>query len=213
MHAPHFQLWLIRHGETEWSRSGAHTSHTDIPLTLSGREDAIAIGEYLRGQCFSHVMTSPLQRARETCQIAGFGDVAQTRVDISEWDYGRYEGLTTAQIRSEIPGWSIWSGDPPGGEPLAEVGMRAAKVIEECASVGGRIALFSHAHFLRVLAAVWVGLRPRAGRLFALHTGSVSTLGFERDNRVIEVWNHFFAPVDCDIRGFAPPPMVGQEKD
>jgi broad specificity phosphatase PhoE len=213
MRAPRFQLWLMRHGETKWSQSGAHTGRTDIPLTPRGRSDAIAIGESLRGICFSRVITSPLQRARETCRIAGFGDVAEVRVELSEWDYGRYEGLTTAQVRKKVPGWSIWSSDPPGGEPLAEVGTRAAKLIEECASFGGRIALFSHAHFLRILAAVWVGLPPNAGKLLALHTGSVSILGFERDNRVIEVWNRFFEPADCKVGGSAPSPVTEQEKD
>jgi len=213
MDDPHLALWLIRHGETEWSRSGAHTSRTDVPLTPRGRSDAIAIGEYLRKLCFSFVMTSPLQRARETCKLAGFAGVSHIRAELGEWDYGQYEGRTTAEIRQESPGWSVWNGDPPGGETIADVSTGAAKVIDECALLGGRIALFSHAHFLRILAAVWVGLSPCAGSVLALHTGSVSTLGFERDNRVIEFWNRSFESGDCQVGGSAATPMAGQEKD
>jgi broad specificity phosphatase PhoE len=190
MHHTQLELWLIRHGETEWSLSGAHTSHTDIPLTTRGREQARAIGECLQFRQFARVMTSPMQRARETCRIAGFGQIAELSEQLREWDYGEFEGRTTSQIREEIPGWSVWNAVPAGGEPLAAVGRRAEAVIESCVTSGGHVALFSHAHFLRILAAVWLGLPPKSGSLFALDTGSISTLGFERESRVIDTWNH-----------------------
>lgn len=183
------ELWLIRHGETEWSLSGAHTSRTDIPLTPRGRERATAIGDYLRHRELSLVLTSPLQRAQETCRIAGYGDVAQVDNNLREWDYGEYEGRTTAENRKQMPGWSIWETNPKDGETLLQVGARAQAVIDRALATGGRVALFSHAHFLRILAATWIGLAPQSGSLFALGTGSVSTLGFERETRVIQTWN------------------------
>lgn len=186
------ELWLIRHGETEWSLSGAHTSSTDIPLTTRGEERAAAIRDYLHHRDFSLVLTSPRRRAQETCRIAGYAQVASTDENLREWDYGDFEGRTTADIRKEIPGWSIWDSDPKGGETLAQVGARAAHVIERAAASGGRIALFSHAHFLRILAARWIGLDAKDGSLFALGTGSVSTLGYERETRVIQTWNRSF---------------------
>lgn len=186
------EIWLIRHGETEWSLSGAHTSRSDIPLTERGSGQARAMRDYLQSLKFMRVLTSPMRRARETCRIAGFEAAAQVREELKEWDYGRYEGRTTSDIRAENAGWSIWQSDPPGGEPLTAVAARAASVIDDCLASGGRTALFSHAHFLRVLAAMWVGLPPRAGRLFALQTGTVSSLGFERENKVIRTWNRIF---------------------
>jgi broad specificity phosphatase PhoE len=186
------KLWLIRHGETEWSLSGAHTSRTDIPLTDRGRQRASAIHDYLRHQPFSLVLSSPRQRALETCRIAGFADRCQVDPNLSEWDYGIYEGRTTADIRKEEPGWSVWESPLPEGETLARVGARAQQVIDRCVTAGGQVALFSHAHFLRILAATWIGLPPQAGSLLALGTGSVSTLGFERDAHVIETWNRSF---------------------
>ena len=186
------ELWLIRHGETEWSLSGAHTSRSDIPLTSRGRGRATAMQDYLHRQEFSVVLTSPRQRAQETCRIAGYADVAQIDPNLSEWDYGEYEGRTTADIRKERPGWSVWESDPPGGETLAQVAARAQKIVDRSIAVGGRVALFSHAHFLRILAATWIGLPPHAGSLLALGTGSLSTLSFERETRVIETWNRSF---------------------
>jgi broad specificity phosphatase PhoE len=186
------RLWLIRHGETEWSLSGAHTSRTDIPLTDRGRERAAHMADHLHKQEFSVVLTSPRQRARETCGITGYGDVAQVDPDLSEWDYGEYEGRTTADIRKEQPGWTIWKTNPREGETLAQVRTRARSVIDRSVAAIGQVALFSHAHFLRILAATWIGLPPEAGRLLALGTGSVSTLGFERETRVIETWNRSF---------------------
>ena len=183
------QLWLIRHGETEWSLSGAHTSRTDIPLTERGKERAAKIRDYLAQRKFSLVLTSPLLRARETCRIAGYADVAQIEENLREWDYGIFEGRTTADIRKDQPDWSIWDSPVPEGEPVEHVAARAQKVIDRALQAGGDVALFAHAHILRILAATWLGLEPRGGRLFALGTGSVSTLGFERETRVISTWN------------------------
>jgi broad specificity phosphatase PhoE len=183
------QLWLIRHGETEWSLSGAHTSRTDIPLTERGKERATKIRDYLAQRKFSLVLTSPLQRARETCRIAGYADVAQIEENLREWDYGIFEGRTTADIRKDQPDWSIWDSPVPEGEPVEHVAARAQKVIDRALQVGGDVALFAHAHILRILAATWLGLEPRGGRLFALGTGSVSTLGYERETRVVCTWN------------------------
>jgi broad specificity phosphatase PhoE len=183
------QLWLIRHGETEWSLSGAHTSRTDIPLTARGEERAAKIRDYLAHRNFSLVLTSPMLRARETCRIAGYGDVAQVEENLREWDYGIYEGRTTAEIRKEQPNWSIWDAPPPEGEPVEHVAVRAQQVIDRAVNTGGNVALFAHAHILRILAVTWLGLPPRDGSLLALSTGSVSTLGFERETRVISTWN------------------------
>jgi broad specificity phosphatase PhoE len=186
------ELWLIRHGETAWSLSGQHTSRTDIPLTDHGKARAKEIHDYLNGRPFSLVLTSPRQRAKETCRIAGYGDVAQTDDNLSEWDYGSYDGRTTADIRAERPGWSIWDDGVLDGETIEQVATRAQAIIERSLAAGGQVALFSHAHFLRILAAAWLGLDPRAGKLLALGTGSISRLGFERENRVILSWNRSF---------------------
>lgn len=186
------ELWLIRHGETEWSVSGAHTSRSDIPLTAHGEESAAAIGSWLAGKAFSLVLVSPRQRARETCRIAGYSTVAQIDENLAEWDYGEYEGRTTAEIRKGRPDWSIWTAGPIGGETVEHVGLRAQKVIEQATAVGGQVALFSHAHFLRILAATWLELPATAGSMFALNTGSISVLGFERETRVVQTWNRSF---------------------
>ena len=186
------ELWLIRHGETAWSLSGQHTSRTDIPLTEHGKTRAREIHDYLNGRPFSLVLTSPRQRAKETCRIAGYGDVAQTDDNLSEWDYGSYDGRTTAEIRAERPGWSIWDDGVLDGETIEQVATRAQAIIDRSITAGGQVALFSHAHFLRILAATWLGLDPRAGKLLALGTGSISRLGFERENRVILSWNRSF---------------------
>lgn len=185
-------LWLIRHGETEWSASGKHTSRSDIPLTARGQRAAQAIGQYLAGQEFSLILTSPRQRALETCRIAGYSTHAIVDNNLAEWDYGNYEGRTTAEIRSEVAGWTIWRASVPGGESIEQVAGRAESIVKQAECAGGRIALFSHAHFLRVLAATWIGLPPRSGSLFALDTGSVSALGFEREAKVIQMWNRSF---------------------
>jgi broad specificity phosphatase PhoE len=189
------ELWLVRHGETEWSLSGAHTSRTDIPLTDAGRKRAEKLKDYLKGTAFAAVFESPMQRARETCAIAGFGDQAVVENGLMEWDYGVYEGKTTKEIQAEIPGWSVWKDEIVGGETVEHVGERADGVIARALAAtpdGGRVALFAHAHILRILAARWVGIAADGGSLLALGTGSVSVLGWERETRVIQRWNREF---------------------
>jgi probable phosphoglycerate mutase len=189
------ELWLIRHGETEWSLSGQHTSRTDIALTDHGRKRAEELRDYLKGTRFSAVFVSPMQRARETCQIAGFGGQAVVNDDLREWDYGIYEGKTTPEIRARIPGWSVWKDPIVDGETAEQVGARADQVISRSLAAspeGGKVALFAHAHILRILAARWLRLDATQGSLFALGTGSVSVLGWERETRVISSWNRSF---------------------
>jgi len=189
------ELWLVRHGETEWSLSGAHTSRTDIPLTDHGRKRAEELRDYLKGTSFNAVFESPMQRARETCAIAGFGDQAVVENGLKEWDYGVYEGKTTREIQADIPGWSVWKNEIVGGETVEHVGERADGVIARAlaaAPPGGKVALFAHAHILRILAARWVGLPATGGSLLALGTGSVSVMGWERETRVIASWNRGF---------------------
>jgi broad specificity phosphatase PhoE len=187
------EIWLIRHGETEWSLSGQHTGRTDISLTPAGQREAAAIGRYLAGRPFALVLTSPLQRARETCQIAGYGAVAQTEPDLCEWDYGGYEGRTSIEIQKQAPGWTIWTTPVPGGETIQQVAERARRVIARALAAVpegvGDVAFFSHGHLLRTLTACWLGLPPDAGRFFALGTASVSVLGYEREVSVISRWN------------------------
>jgi len=182
-------VWLIRHGETEWSRSGRHTGRTDIPLTAAGEAQAQALGRFLAGREFGLVLCSPLQRARETCRLAGYGDKAQVDPDLMEWWYGAYEGRTSTEIRQEIPGWNIWINGVRAGETVEQVGERARRVIERARAATGDVALFAHGHVLRILTACWLGLEPAAGRLFALDTACLSILGYEREIRVIERWN------------------------
>jgi broad specificity phosphatase PhoE len=189
------ELWLVRHGETEWSLSGAHTSRTDIPLTDHGRKRAEELRDYLKVTKFDAVFESPMQRARETCRIAGFGDQAVVENGLKEWDYGVYEGKTTREIQAEIPGWSVWKNEIVGGETVEHVGERADGVIARAlaaAQQGGKVALFAHAHILRILAARWIGLDATGGSLLALGTGSVSVMGWERETRVISSWNRGF---------------------
>jgi len=183
------ELWLMRHGETEWTRSGAHTGRTDLPLTTAGRANAEAMGRYLAGRPFALVLASPLERARETCRLAGYGGAAEIDPNLSEWDYGDYEGRTTAQIRAERPGWSLWVDGVPRGETVEQVAARAQAVIGRALAAQGDVALFAHGHLLRILTTVWLGLPPADGRLFALAAGSVSTLGYERETRVIARWD------------------------
>ena len=184
------ELWLIRHGETEWSLSGAHTGRTDIPLTAAGREKAAAVGRYLAARHFAGVLVSPLQRARETCRLAGY-ESAQVDPGLREWDYGDYEGRTTEQIQVERPGWTLWSDGVPNGETAAQVAARAESVIARALAIEGEgdVALFAHGHILRVLTARWLELPPEDGRLFALGTAAISRLGHEHETRVITRWN------------------------
>jgi broad specificity phosphatase PhoE len=182
-------IWLIRHGETEWSSSGAHTGRTDLPLTAAGEAQAAAIGTYLARKKFQLVLTSPLQRARETCRIAGYGAAAEIEPNLSEWDYGAYEGRTSADIRKEAPGWNLWTMGVPGGETVEQVAERARRVIDRVCVAGGDAALFAHGHILRILTASWLGLAPDGGKLFAYDTGCLSVLGYEHETRVIQRWN------------------------
>lgn len=183
------QLWLVRHGETEWSATGQHTGRTDLPLTLEGKLHARQIGGFLNGRGFALVLTSPLQRASETCRLAGYGQSAIIDANLREWDYGEYEGRTTPEIQIERPGWSLWRDGVIGGERIAQVAARAQNVIDRAVASSGDALLFAHGHILRVLAACWLGLPPETGRLFALGTASTSILGQERDTRVITQWN------------------------
>jgi broad specificity phosphatase PhoE len=189
MPTPAPQLYLIRHAETEWALSGRHTGRTDIPLTERGRLVAVSLGNRLAGRQFSLVLCSPLQRAIETCGLAGYGEVAELREELQEWDYGEYEGLTTPEIRARRPGWDLWRDGSPGGETAAGVAARARHVLEEAAAAGGDVAIFAHGHLLRVLASCWLGLEPEGGALLALAPGSISTLGHERERRVLTGWN------------------------
>jgi probable phosphoglycerate mutase len=183
------EIWLFRHGETEWSKSGQHTGRTDLPLIDEGRRRAEALGRNLAGRRFALVLSSPLVRALDTCRLAGYGDQVQLTDDLLEWDYGAYEGRRTADIRKERPGWLLWKDGVPGGETVEQVGARAQAVIERAVAADGDVALFSHGHILRVLGACWLGLAPVGGQLFALGTAALCRLGYEHDYRVIHVWN------------------------
>ncbi len=181
---------LVRHGETEWTKSGQHTGSTDIPLTDEGRRVARGLGDRLGGRSFAAAFSSPLERSLETARLTGFdADALQIRDDLREWDYGEYEGLTTEQIRERRPGWLLWRDGTPGGEDATAVGIRADRTIEELRAVEGDAVVFSHGHFLRVLAARWIGLGPECGALFGLETATLSELGYEREVAVIWAWN------------------------
>jgi len=182
-------VWLVRHGETEWARLGRHTGRTDVPLTGAGRAQAEDLGRRLAAHQFAVVLTSPLSRAAETAMIAGFGDAAVADSDLEEWDYGDLEGRLTAEIQESHPGWSIWRGPWPGGETLDDVARRADHVLARLAGVGGDVLLVSHGHLLRVLAARWLGLPPASGGLFSLETATLSVLGHEHGSPVIDRWN------------------------
>jgi probable phosphoglycerate mutase len=179
----------VRHAETEWSLTGRHTGLTDIPLTDSGRATARALAPRLREWRFQRVLVSPLRRARETCELCGLGDRAEACEELHEWDYGDYEGLTTAEILALRPGWSLWRDGCPGGENAEQVGLRADRVLAAMSSVEGPVAAFSHGHMLRVLGARWIELAPSAGARLALSAGALSVLGHERDTRVLARWN------------------------
>jgi probable phosphoglycerate mutase len=184
-------VFLARHGETAWSLSGQHTGRTDLPLTERGKRNAHALGERLKGLKFAKVFTSPLLRACRTCELAGFGSVAAVDQDLVEWDYGEYEGRRTSEIRAERPGWQLFRDGCPGGESPDQVGARADRVLNRLRAVRGDVLLFSSGHFLRVLAARWLGLEPAGGRFFLLSTASLSALGYEHDvcQPVICLWN------------------------
>jgi broad specificity phosphatase PhoE len=184
-------IYLARHGETAWSLSGQHTGRTDLPLTERGERNARALGERLRGLSFARVFTSPLQRAVRTCELAGFGAMAEIDSDLVEWDYGQYEGRRTADILAQRPGWQLFRDGCPGGESPDEVGARADRVIARVRALKGNVLIFSSGHFLRVLAARWLGLDAAGGRYLLLSTASLSTLGYEHNlaEPVIRLWN------------------------
>ena len=183
------EVWLARHGETEWSRDGRHTSRTDLPLTTQGEAEARALAGALAGVRFDLVLASPRARAAVTAKLAGHGQ-AGPEPDLAEWDYGEYEGLTTATIRESAPGWELWTHPTPGGETEDQVAARADRVIARVlAEAPERALLVSHGHFLRVLASRWVGRPARFGRHLLLATATLSVLGWERDNRVLARWN------------------------
>ena len=180
---------LVRHGQTEWSLSGQHTSRTDLPLIEEGRRRAEQVGAELAGRSFGLVLCSPLLRARETCKLAGFGEQAVLSDDLLEWDYGEYEGLTTAQIREERPDWDLWSDGCPGGEQPEDVAARADLAIARLRAADGDALAFAHGHILRVLSARWIALPAAGGARLALAAGAVCELGFERETEVIQLWN------------------------
>lgn len=183
------EIFLARHGETEWSLDGRHTGTSDIPLTENGRRHATALGGRLEGHEFEAVFTSPLSRAAETCRLAGLGERAVVRDELLEWDYGEYEGRSTPEIRETVPGWTVWSHETPGGETPAQVGARCDALIEELVQFEGNVACFAHGHLLRVLGARWIGVAPEKGANLALSTGTLSVLGWERVNRTLQLWN------------------------
>lgn len=183
------EIWLIRHGETEWSLSGQHTGRTDIPLTDNGRVQAEALKPVLAQQPFDQVLCSPLTRAQDTCKLAGLAGQMQLEPRLLEWNYGIYDGRKTKDIRAEVPGWSVWDSPIPEGEDVAAIEQRAQSLIAHLLTLEGRIALFAHAHILRVLAGCWIADDARLGAHLILGTASISRLGFERDYRSILQWN------------------------
>jgi broad specificity phosphatase PhoE len=185
---PDPELWLVRHGETEWSRDGRHTSVTDLDLTEQGVEVACTLRERLSGTAFDLVLSSPRRRARRTAELAGFGEVVLDE-DLVEWDYGDYEGVTTPEIRESVPGWSVWTHPTPGGETADQVSRRLDRVVARVRERGGRVLVFGHGHSLRAMAARWIEQPVDEGRFLKLDTATVSTLGYERDFPVILRWN------------------------
>jgi broad specificity phosphatase PhoE len=183
------EVVLVRHGETEWSRSGQHTGTTDLPLLPDGEAQARAVAPRLAGREFALVLSSPMQRARRTAELAGFGDRAEVDDDLRERNYGDYEGRTTKDIRKERPGWDVWRDDCPGGETLEQLAARADRVIERALAADGDTLVFAHSHLLRTLGARWIGLAPDGGGKLVLSTATLSTLGFERERRVLRGWN------------------------
>lgn len=185
------EVYLARHGETAWAISGQHTGLTDIPLTERGERNARRLGERLKGLTFAKVFSSPLRRARRTCELAGFGDRAEIDPDLVEWNYGKYEGKTTAEIHKDQPNWNIFRDGCPGGESVAEIGARAERVITRLRKIDADVLLFSSAHILRVLAGCWLGLGAAGGKNFVLTTATLSMLGYEhnRGEPAVRLWN------------------------
>jgi probable phosphoglycerate mutase len=199
------EIWLARHGETAWTISHQHTGRTDIPLTERGDCNAVSLADRLRGTTFAKVYASPLQRARRTAELAGFGSVAEIDPELIEWDYGQYEGLRTAEIRQSRRDWWLFRDGCPGGESVADVGARADRVIAKLRRSAGRTLLFGHSHFFRVLAARWLELPPSAGSLFFLGTASLSILGYEHTTNepAVRLWND-----DRHVRSEPPSPKA-----
>jgi len=187
------EIWLVRHGETAWSRTGQHTGITDIPLTSVGRKEAKSLKRTLRATSFQTVLVSPLSRAKETCQLAGYGDLAQLDSDLQEWNYGDFEGKTGEEIRQRIPGWTLWTGSIPCGESLESVVLRAKRVLQKITDSPGNALVFSHGDVIRILAALWLGISTSVAQALALDTASVSILGWEEGVRGLVRWNwaHF----------------------
>jgi broad specificity phosphatase PhoE len=183
------EIVIVRHGETEWSAAGRHTSHTDLPLTEAGREKARRLRDELAGRTFALVLCSPLLRARETCELAGCGKAEVICDDLHEWDYGEYEGLTTAQIRETNPSWDLWRDGCPGGESPRQVKKRADRVLAQLRGADGDAVAFAHGHILRVVTARWLEMGVDAGARFALAAGGLGVLGYERDTEVLTQWN------------------------
>ncbi len=182
------ELWLVRHGETEWSRDGRHTSTTDLPLTAEGERIARLLEERLRDVKFDLVLTSPRERARRTAELAGFPD-AETDPDLAEWDYGDFEGITTPEIRETVPGWTVWTHPCPGGEDAAQVTERLDRVVAKARALGGRSLVFGHGHSGRALTARWIEQPVAEGRFFGLDTATISVLGDDRGTPVVQRWN------------------------
>lgn len=183
------QVVIVRHGETDWAKAGRHTGRTDVPLNEDGRRQARGLGARLNDWRFAAVFTSPLSRAVETCELAGFGSVAAVVDDLREWDYGEYEGIPTAEIRARRPGWVPWDEGVPGGEALAAVSQRADQVIHRVHAASGDVVLFAHGHLLRILTARWLDLDAGAGRLFVLDPAGIGVLGYEREQPALLRWN------------------------
>ena len=183
------EIVLARHGETEWSRDRRHTGRTDIPLTEKGRSQALELAKRLVGREFAKVLVSPLSRAVETCRLAGLGDRAEQRPELVELDYGEAEGLTTTQLREQVPGWTVWTHETPEAETLEQVAARLQPLIAELRAADGDVAIFAHGHVLRVLAALWIALPPQGGARLVLETGKLSALGWEHETQVIHQWN------------------------
>jgi len=183
------RAWLVRHGETEWSKAGKHTSFSDIPLTERGRQEAELVRQRLVGRHFAMVLSSPRIRALDTARLAGYADEVETTEDLTEWNYGIYEGRTTAEIRESEPDWSVWTNAVTDGETAADVATRVGRVIGRIRAAEGDTLLFAHKHVLRVLAARWLDLPPTEGRHLALDTATISIVGWEREDPVIERWN------------------------
>jgi broad specificity phosphatase PhoE len=190
------RIWLVRHAETAWSRSGQHTGMTDLELTERGRERGARLRRALAGQDFARVFSSPLSRARDTAELAGFGDRVELREELVEWRYGEYEGLTTPAIREQRPGWDLWVDGAVGGESPAQVQTRVDRFVAELEGIDGSVAVFAHGHLLRALGVRWAGLPTAAGARWLLDAGTVSVLGWKRGERVVVRWND-----DCHQRG------------